>query len=293
MRAPCFPVPSLPPVPHRSALVTDLALARRLERAEGSANAAFVESRARRAPGSGAEWREVAGTLAMFDGVGSPLTQTFGLGLLAEPTEQALAEIERFFTERGSAVHHEVSPIADPTLLARLPERGYRPLEQSTVLRLALAEREGEPRAEREPPRAAARPGVRMVGDDELTSWAEHAALGWGESPELADFMREFGMISARSRGTSCFVAEIEGRIVATAAMAMHEGVALLAGASTIPRWRGRGAQSALLLGRLDHAAASGCDLAMMAAAPGSTSQANAERQGFRIAYTRTKWGRG
>jgi hypothetical protein len=27
-----------------------------------------------------------------------------------------------------------------------------------------------------------------------------------------------------------------------------------------------------------------------MSALPGSTSQHNAERQGFRIAYTRTKW---
>jgi hypothetical protein len=35
----------------------------------------------------------------------------------------------------------------------------------------------------------------------------------------------------------------------------------------------------------------SGCDLAMMGAQPGSASQRNGERQGFRIAYTRIKWG--
>jgi hypothetical protein len=33
-----------------------------------------------------------------------------------------------------------------------------------------------------------------------------------------------------------------------------------------------------------------GCDLAMMVAEAGSDSQRNAERQGFRIAYTRMKW---
>jgi len=33
-----------------------------------------------------------------------------------------------------------------------------------------------------------------------------------------------------------------------------------------------------------------GCDLAVMCAEAGSASQRNAERQGFRIAYTRTKW---
>ena len=33
-----------------------------------------------------------------------------------------------------------------------------------------------------------------------------------------------------------------------------------------------------------------GCDLAMMVAEAGSESQRNAERQGFRVAYTRMKW---
>ena len=66
--------------------------------------------------------------------------------------------------------------------------------------------------------------------------------------------------------------------------------MALLAGAATIPRWRGRGGQRALLEARLRFAVEQGADLAIMAAAPGSSSQRNAERQGFRIAYTRIKW---
>jgi hypothetical protein len=45
-------------------------------------------------------------------------------------------------------------------------------------------------------------------------------------------------------------------------------------------------------MARLRHAAEHGCDLATMGAAPGSASQRNAERQKFRIAYTRIKWGR-
>jgi len=39
----------------------------------------------------------------------------------------------------------------------------------------------------------------------------------------------------------------------------------------------------------MKYAAAQGCDIAMMCALPGSASQRNAERQGFRIAYTRIK----
>jgi hypothetical protein len=48
-----------------------------------------------------------------------------------------------------------------------------------------------------------------------------------------------------------------------------------------------------LLAARLDHAARLGCDLAMICTAPGGESQRNSERAGFRIAYTRIKWGLG
>ena len=45
----------------------DVSLSRRLERAEGRSNAAFVESRARLAPDVGATWIECAGAFALFD----------------------------------------------------------------------------------------------------------------------------------------------------------------------------------------------------------------------------------
>ena len=61
-------------------VLADLALARRLETTEGRGNAAFVEAQAATDPNSGAIWKSIGGTLSMFAGVGSPLTQTFGLG---------------------------------------------------------------------------------------------------------------------------------------------------------------------------------------------------------------------
>jgi hypothetical protein len=70
----------------------------------------------------------------------------------------------------------------------------------------------------------------------------------------------------------------------------MHNGVALLAGACTIPEARRQGAQLALLHARLTFAASLGVDLAMVVTAPGSASHRNAERQGFRPVYTRAKW---
>lgn len=263
----------------------DIDLARRLETAEGRANVAFVEGRASAQPEVGATWTTVAGALAMFDGVGSPCTQTFGLGL-ADPIGAAeLDALEGFFGSRGAQVHHEVSPLAGVELLALLSSRGYRPVELTTVMfqPIGPVEQEGPV-----PHRGV--PAVRQVSVDEATMFASVSARGWSEAVEVRPFIESLARIMVARRDGPCFVAEIDGVPIATGAMSIWQGVALLAGASTVPEGRRQGAQLALLDTRLRYAAAQGCDLAMMCTAPGSTSQRNAERHGFRIAYTRTKW---
>jgi len=263
---------------------SDLSLARRLEKTEARGNVEFVEARAKAFPNSGAQWMEVAGAYAMYDGVTSPLTQTFGLGLFETVSGAVIEQIEEFFRERGAPVFHEVSPLADLTLLALLNDRGYQPLEFTSVMFRPI------------------RPGVRftelrnemirvrMVSGDENELWARTAASGWSEFTELADFMLELAQVSAKRSDALSFLAELDGQPIATGALSICEGVALLAGASTIPEGRKQGAQLALLDTRLRYAAEQGCDIAMMCAQPGSASQRNAERQGFRIAYTRVKW---
>ena len=265
-------------------IFSDLSLARRLERAEGRGNAEFVEARARVSPEVGARWTEVAGAYAMFDGVESPLTQTFCLGLFGTATAEDLERVEAFFSERGAQVFHEVSPLADPALLELLNGRGYQPVEFTSVMFRSI--RPGARFAELRGEEIS----VRIVGDGEHELWAQTAARGWGETEGLADFILGLAKVGAARADGLSFLAESGGRAVATGALSIHEGVALLAGASTVPEARGRGAQLALLDARLRHAAERGCDLAMMCALPGSASQRNAERQGFRIAYTRVKW---
>lgn len=261
----------------------DLSLARRLERMEASANAAFVTARAQLQPESGATWTEVAGAYAMFDGVGSPITQTFGLGLFAEAGEAEFDALEAFFQQRGAEVNHEISPLAAPALLPHLNARGYLPIEFTSVMFRPV------PRAQ--PSAAADGVRVRRIGPDEADLWASVSAEGWSrEAEDLVGFILEMGQISARAAGTSCFLAELDGRPVAAGALSIAENTAVLAGASTVPAARRRGAQRALLEARLRFAAEQGCDLVMIGAQPGSASQRNAERQGFRIAYTRIKW---
>ena len=264
----------------------DLALATRLETAEGRSNAAFVEARAALAPEVGALWQQLAGAYAMFDGVGSPLTQTFGLGLTQDVLPDDLEAIEQFFHDRGSDTIHEVSPLAGVELAALLVTFGYMPVELTSVMFLPLA---GIRFARDEVnPRLV----VREASQGEADVYADVCARGWSETPEVRAFIDNIARVSLARSGGPCVMAELDGVPVATGALFFWEGVALLAGASTVPEGRRQGAQRALLAARLQMAVARGCDLAMMCAAPGSASQRNAERNGFRIAYTRTKWQR-
>ena len=267
-----------------SNVFSDLHLSRRLEKAEGRSNADFVEARAKVSPESGACWQEFAGAYAMYDGASSPLTQTFGLGIFAETAGDDLGRIEQFFRERGAPVFHEVSPLADPALLPLLNERGYQPVEFTSVMfrplqpGVGLMQRRDEGIS------------VRIAGADEQELWAQTAARGWSEFAELSEFMLGLAQVSAKRAEALSFLAESEGRPIAAGALSICEGVALLAGASTVPEARKRGAQLSLLDARLRYAAEHGCDIAMICAQPGSASQRNAERHGFRIAYTRVKW---
>lgn len=261
----------------------DLELAQRLERAEGQGNVDFIEARKKAFPDVGAEWIEVAGTRAMFDGPNSPLTQTFGLGMLEPIAAEQLDEIEQFFQTRGAEVFHEVCPLADQSTFTLLNERNYKPIEFSSVLYRPISVDLRLEAARNEQVQA------RLIREDEIDLWAQTASEGWSEFTEVADFMRDLGEVTARSKSLS-FIAELDGNPIATGVLIISDDVALLAGASTIPSARRQGAQLALLEGRLRYAAAQGCTIGMMVAQPGSGSQRNAERHGFRIAYTRYKW---
>lgn len=263
---------------------SDLDLARRLERAEACSNAKFVEARARVFPESGARWIEVAGTYAMYDGASSPVTQTFGLGLFQPITARELEEIESFFTEHGAPVFHEVSPLAGISLFGLLNERGYQPVELTSVMHRPLQRGVDLTRSRNE------RIQVRLVGEVDQELWAQTAAKGWSESADLSEFLSELREINPHWKDVVSFLAELGGQTIAAAALSISARVALLAGACTIPAARKQGAQLALLDSRLRYAAEQGCDIAMMCAQPGTPSQRNAERNGFRIAYTRIKW---
>jgi GNAT superfamily N-acetyltransferase len=86
------------------------------------------------------------------------------------------------------------------------------------------------------------------------------------------------------------FIARVDNKIAGSAALASIKtsdgGVAHLYLDSTLPGYRGRGVQQALIQARLREALRRGLSLATTIARVGDGSARNAERAGLRIAYT-------
>lgn len=269
-------------------IYSDKALSQKLERTEACANAEFVSSRLKMYPDSCAEWLEVNGTYAMFDGIESPLTQTFGLGLFEALTQADLDAIENFYRRFSAPIFHEVSPMSDPQHLEILYQRNYQPVELSTILYKQLTN-EDSAHYENNPQVTA-----RHLRKGEEKLWVSTSVEGWSAEmpvfPDFSEFLYQFSHIGVYSAGAWPFFAELNGKPISTGMLYMYDDIALLSGDSTIPEGRKRGGQKALIDARLSFAAAQGCTIAMMAASPGSHSQKNAEKNGFNIAYTRTKW---
>lgn len=170
---------------------------------------------------------------------------------------------------------HEVSPLADKAIAPMLSDRGYRPVEFSSVMYLPL----------RVAPVSACSGtnsiSVRLISPGEEHVWPATAAEGWRELVELTDIMIDLMRTMTEAQDVLSFPAELEGRRIAAGSLAIQKRVALLAGASTIPQWRHRGAQRALLASRLYYAERAGCDLAMMCAEPGALRSATQNARDF------------
>jgi len=145
------------------------------------------------------------------------------------------------------------------------------------------------------PPRFQAPNGVEVV---ELTAADEEpfgmiAAVGFGMPPWGADF---FAHLPGRD-GWRCYVARVEGKALACAAMLIDDGVAEFGIAATLEGARGRGCQTALLHRRISDAAEAGCHTLFVETGERvpdrpSASYRNILRAGFEEAYVRPNWQR-
>jgi len=255
----------------------DIDFARRLEMAEMIVPDC-VEALRRYGPCDPIAAEHVAGGIAFFGGVDYPVNQTVGMGLGGEVTAADLDRIEDFFRSRGVASTVVVSPLADESLRAVLGQRGYAIAEFNSVLIRRI-----DPE---EPFTMPAGVTIERVTAETLQPWMYAIAKGFEQDIVVAEEV--FGGFAALP-GALAFLARIAGNVVGGCGgrVIPEARVAALFGTATLPEYRRRGVQTALIAQRLHEAAKAGCEYAVVCTHPGSGSQRNMERRGFRLAYTK------
>ncbi len=266
----------------------DIAMSRRLESVEEAGCVGFARAMGRLRPELGCAVEEIAGGHAAFAGVGSPLSHALSLGLQGPVSKEEIDRLEDFYFRRGSYVEVVVAPYADPSLMSELGKRGYRLTEWNNVYFRPLTQEAAAP----SPPDP--RLEIRNVLPGEGRMWAELVARCFATGPENLQAIVDLFSVIAEVPQAFALLATWEGRPAGGAGgmIVPEHTVAGFYGAGTLPEDRNRGIQTALLQHRLRMAAEAGCEYAVIVTLPGTASERNVVRAGFRLAYTKAAFQR-
>ena len=259
----------------------DKTFARRLESVEEMPQVFYARAFQKTRPEVGAAEEEVCGGHMVFAGIGSPIGRATGAGLDRPLTADHLDRIERFYRGRRAPSQVDLCPLHGPEVFELFKDRAYSIAELNNVLYRKLdADEQFSPYPEgvtirRSPPEEA-----------EITGAIVESAFFPDGAPEPFR-----GLIAPlyQMDGALAFVATIGDKPVAcgTGLVIPQHKVFALCGAGTLSPFRGRGLQTALLRARMSAAAQAGCEYAVVVTQGGTTSQRNAERLGFQVAYSK------
>jgi ribosomal protein S18 acetylase RimI-like enzyme len=268
----------------------DKALARRFESAEEMPQVEYARYYARKRPEIGASVDEICGGHMIFAGLNSPIGRAVGLGFDGPVSAADLDRLEAFYRSHQAPAQLDFCPLSDPSLLELVKQRDYGIVELNNVRYLRIAGTM-EAAARSQASSVTPPPGVEIRrGTKEeaalLSSIVSRSFFEKGDVPEgfedLITPMYEFP-------GSITYGAFVDGVAVAAAAgliIPEHRILALF-GAGTLPEFRGRGIQTALLRTRIQAAAQAGCEYAVIVTLGGTTSERNSVRLGFQLAYSK------
>jgi GNAT superfamily N-acetyltransferase len=216
----------------------------------------------------------------------SYFNRVIGLGGHAPATQRELdAAIELFRSAGVDDFWVHLTPAARPAQLKDwITERGLKPPPRRSWAKFLRGP---------EPASAEARPDVqtRAAVAADATGVARVATTAFGLPPFLGEW---FANVVGRD-GWRVLVAHVDGQLAATGAIFVRDRTAWLGMGATLPEYRRRGAQTALLAARI--AAAAAADCTVLATETGESiagepnpSLANIRRAGFTQACSRLNY---
>jgi len=253
---------------------------RRIEGVNAQALTDHVAVMNRLYPEVGAAAISVAGGVASFVGADLPVSYAVGLGLAEPVAESDILTVRDFYRSRAMAPRVDVCPLTDVTLFDGLRKHGFGLCWFVNVLARTLS-------ATDEIPAIPKGVSVREASPDDAELWVRTVDAGFSDGKPMTDSGRRMATMLFHYPQTVNYLAEVDGKIAGAGALSIFDGYAALTTASVLPDFRKRGVHAALIRTRLTKARELGCDLAGIFALPGSVSQCNAERHGFRLMYSK------
>ena len=215
---------------------------------------------------------------AMLPSIPNPF---FNRILLSGPVPtDSLGEVLDIYKASGANLDLEISPGAlDKEVAKFLQARGY----VQTKLLPVFVKPVGElSRCHSDNLRV-----VHVSTPEELSQFQDAYLQGWNIK---ATVIRSYIEGWSKYSDWKLFLAYLGDQPIGCAVLYLKNSVAYLADAATPEKFRGKGAQTALVLARFKDAIACDTDLIFTRADFGSTSQKNMEKQDLRISYARAFW---
>lgn len=230
----------------------------------------------------------ITGGWMAYDRPGSWANQACGLGLNGPVTDNELDSLVHFYASRGVEPRIEVCPFADHTLIDGLARRGFQLVEFENVLARDLSHEPFPPQVPHGWPEPLKIELVDAGDPERAQNFIEVSTSGFRplDKPLDPDVFETTRRMIAHPR-TEAYLATRDGVSVGGGAMEAVGPIACLFSTSVLPNWRRRGVQAALIVRRLERARERGCDLGIIHSSPGETTERNAFRLGFRVAYTK------
>ncbi|CAN5581603.1 hypothetical protein BH10PLA1_BH10PLA1_13030 [soil metagenome] len=207
-------------------------------------------------------------------------------GLNRQPAERVRRAIA-FFAEHGVAARARIVPDGfTPEQADVLAELGLRQIGFHTILYAPLA----TPSAAAPPPDDSAI-DIRMATTrEQVDAHIDIQLRAFNVPPQgiepLRPLRRAWWMLPDRR----FYLAYVDGTPAAQAMLFCRDGIAYLESAGTLPEYRSRGLQTALIRRRIADAIAHGCTLVYGGADFEGSSRTNQIACGLQIAYTAALW---
>lgn len=267
--------------------ITSLETAKIIEEAECLHAAQQISACAKLFPSSNIHTTPIGSGLASLSLpiFGRKLNHIVGLGMSGPVTPDILRDVEALYASADLDVVVDLCPLADATILEILGTEGYKTNGFINNDGLDLGGIEI-------PTPKNPKVTIREIAADMQGTFVDLSVKGFSTNGRSQFLLKTVAETAAMRTDTRLYVAFVDGQPAGSAGLALIETsmgmVAHLYIDSTLPESRGCGIQGSLVEARLVDARASGCKLALLSARPGTASARNAERAGFRLAYTKS-----